>query len=597
MQILGLLLRSVILLFGSVKMVGVEKIAGFIMDSKQSKLVWYVIAVTSIVLMANLGAILDSVLHPDIEYFDIEHIVVGGVTAFFAGLLVYLLSRNITYLENVLKDNIDANRAISQSDSFWQSTFDAMGNSVMMIDTDGTILKANKISNSYFETQEEIVGKKYHEVVHNSEFFTDNCPLIRTRLSHQREKMVMEKGGRWFEVVVDPIVKQDNKVEAIVHVVTDITELRSVQEELKQSEEDYRKLFEDHSAVKLILDPQTGKIQDANHAAAKFYGWTRDTLKTMNIFEINTLEKDNLLGKMNRSLSKDQSVFQFKQRRADGSVRDVEVYSASITMGGKTYLHSIVNDITERKKNEEEIKLKTDQLIKLNAQKDKLFSIISHDLRSPFQALLGLTEIIAENTEEFTTEQIKELVQSLHEKTINLSNLLINLLRWAQTQNGTIKCTPVNVSLAEMINETVDSLSLKSLQKQIAVVSRVEKELIVCADRNMIQSVLLNFLSNALKFTNRQGTIQIDADFVSSEQIKVSVQDNGVGISKEDLGRLFQVGEKIGSVGTEGELSTGLGLLLCKEFIELNKGIISAESEEGKGSTFSFTLPACTGNA
>ena len=248
-------------------------------------------------------------------------------------------------------------------------------------------------------------------------------------------------------------------------------------------------------------------------------------------------------------------------------------------------------DITQQKQAEVEINEKNKQLVKLNAEKDKFFSIISHDLRSPFNGFLNLTELMADSTEKFSPEEFVEYSKSLNESARILYKLLDNLLEWAQIHKGSVSFIPKEINLFNIISQNIEIINQRALQKGITIISEVPDTEKVCADEKMINTVLRNLLSNAVKFTRKDGKIIIKSKPLDDNTIEVSIEDNGVGIPEKDVKRLFKIEEKVSSKGTEGEPSTGLGLLLCKEFVELNKGEISVESERGKGSTFSFTLP------
>ena len=239
----------------------------------------------------------------------------------------------------------------------------------------------------------------------------------------------------------------------------------------------------------------------------------------------------------------------------------------------------------------EDLKKSNEELIKANSQKDKFFSIIAHDLRSPFQGFLGITQSLAENVDNYTTQELANLFKTMHDTADNLFSLLKNLLEWAQMQKGSMSFQPKELILSELIAENVHILKSRSEQKGITIVNNVTDPLRVIADEKMLTSVILNLISNAVKFTKKTGTVTINTNKTEDSMIEISVNDTGLGMPKSIVEKLFRVGEKIRSLGTEGELSTGLGLILCKEFVEKHGGKIWAKSQEGIGSTFYFTLP------
>jgi signal transduction histidine kinase len=245
----------------------------------------------------------------------------------------------------------------------------------------------------------------------------------------------------------------------------------------------------------------------------------------------------------------------------------------------------------ELKEGADKIKKRNEQLIKLNAEKDKFFSIIAHDLKNPFSGFLNLTELMADTTEKFSLAEFAEYSKSLNEAARNLYKLLENLLEWAQIQKGSINFTPKDSDLSKIVSDNIATINQRALQKGISIINEMPEILRAYADEKMISAVLRNLLSNAVKFTRMDGKVIVKSERSDNGAIEVSVSDNGVGILKNDVKRLFKIEEKVSTQGTDGELSTGLGLLLCKEFVEKNGGKIWAESEEGVGSTFYFTLP------
>jgi two-component system, cell cycle sensor histidine kinase PleC len=261
-------------------------------------------------------------------------------------------------------------------------------------------------------------------------------------------------------------------------------------------------------------------------------------------------------------------------------------------LGKEKLILLAIEDITERKKVENVINLMNDQLVVLNSEKNKFFSIIAHDLKGPFQGFLGLTQTLAEDASNYSLKELTELGREMYKTANNLFNLLKNLLDWAQMQKGSMSFQPVDISLPDLIANNIEAIKWRSEQKAVTVINSVTEILHAYADNNMINSVLMNLISNAVKFTPRNGTITIIANKTSNKMIQISVSDTGVGIRNTVIKSLFKLGERTNTEGTEGEQSTGLGLLLCKEFVEKNGGKIWVESKEGKGSTFYFTLPS-----
>jgi len=250
-----------------------------------------------------------------------------------------------------------------------------------------------------------------------------------------------------------------------------------------------------------------------------------------------------------------------------------------------------IRDITDRKQAEEEIKKQNEKLIKINAEKDKFFSIIAHDLRSPFQGFLSMTEMITENISEFSNEEIVKYIGELNKSAQNIYKLLQNLLDWAQLKKGSFDFTPEEYSLSTIVSANIEQINKRAIQKGITIMTDIPEDQKIFVDERMINSILGNLLSNAVKFTRNGGRVSIKAKTNSDGMVDIAVEDTGVGMSERVVNKLFKIDEKVGQKGTDGELSTGLGLLLCKEFVEKQSGKIWVESEEGKGSIFYFTVP------
>lgn len=243
--------------------------------------------------------------------------------------------------------------------------------------------------------------------------------------------------------------------------------------------------------------------------------------------------------------------------------------------------------ITQQK---EEIASKVDELQKANATKDKFFSIIAHDLRGPFSGFLGLTQIMAEDLPKLTLDQIQNLAVSMKNSATSLYNLLENLLEWARMQKGTIEFNPENIILKNVVNDVTDLMNEIAVSKKISIANLITDKMLVFADENMLKTIFRNLLSNALKFTNTGRKVEIGA-VIKDENPEIYVQDNGNGIKSEDINKLFQNALNFSTSGTENEKGTGLGLMLCHEFVALHGGSIRVESEVGKGTRFSFMLP------
>lgn len=267
-------------------------------------------------------------------------------------------------------------------------------------------------------------------------------------------------------------------------------------------------------------------------------------------------------------------------------------YEADIYQPIDNQFAVILSDITSRKLAEREIISTNKQQEKLIIEKDKLFSIVSHDLQSPMNGIIGLTGMIKDETESFSREHIKEIAASIHTSATSIIQLMHGLLEWSKLQRETIVFTPEPVLLGEIFDKCTSLLHESAKAKQITIRSDIPEPAGVMADRQMLESVMRNLLSNAVKFTPLGGDIQVSVSQADRNTSIISVRDSGIGMSAALQEKLFCMSSKINRKGTAGELSSGLGLILCKDLIGRHGGKIWAESKEGEGSTFYFTLTA-----
>lgn len=278
----------------------------------------------------------------------------------------------------------------------------------------------------------------------------------------------------------------------------------------------------------------------------------------------------------------------------------------------------IDRDVTERELAEQELKRKTDELQRnkgmleeknnelsqlnsrleesknelreLNFSKDKFFSILAHDLRSPFNSLLAFSKLLSEEYDSLTNEEKKKFIANINDSTSNLYHLVENLLEWSRIQTGKLQSEPEELDLKEFAAGIIYTLIGNAMNKNIEIVNDVEPDTFVRADERMLNSVLQNLVSNAIKFTKQDGKITVTSRKAGG-MVEISVKDTGVGIKENDLKKLFRIDVQHSTNGTANERGTGLGLILCKELVMKCGGDISVESELAVGTTFTFTLP------
>ncbi|MCX6278819.1 MAG: HAMP domain-containing sensor histidine kinase [Bacteroidetes bacterium] len=233
-----------------------------------------------------------------------------------------------------------------------------------------------------------------------------------------------------------------------------------------------------------------------------------------------------------------------------------------------------------------------EKLLKVNAEKDNFFSIIAHDLRSPFNGFLGLTYLLTEEFHNMSEAELMEISLTLRKSATNMYTLLENLLEWSRVQRGIIKFAPEPFVLFDLTARAIEPIVESARNKKISISLNFSDDISVFADLHMAETIIRNLVSNSVKFTHQGGHIIIDAIQKPDDIIQIKVQDNGIGMNDGLRNKLFNINEVVKKPGTDGEPSSGLGLIICKEFVDKHKGLIWVESEEGKGTSVIFTLPS-----
>lgn len=271
---------------------------------------------------------------------------------------------------------------------------------------------------------------------------------------------------------------------------------------------------------------------------------------------------------------------------------DIESITKAFEVGGIDYITKPFNksELLARVRTHLELKQQKQNLKELNATKDKFFSIIAHDLRSPLNQLLGLSEILQKEIADEKADDAIKLAKLINQSAKSGRLLLENLLEWSRSQTGTINYHPEKLNLKIITDEVIALNGNNAAQKNISLHNKLSKNCIAFADRNMIRTILRNLISNSIKFTNKGGKIILAAN-KAKEKVTYSISDNGIGIKSSDIKKLFRIDINPKTIGASQEKGTGLGLILCKEFIEINSGEIWVESEFEKGSTFYFSIP------
>lgn len=395
-------------------------------------------------------------------------------------------------------------------------------------------------------------------------------------------------------------VKNFEDVERLVHLLQvhqvelehQNEELRIAQEELEVSRNKYVNLF-DFSPVPYFTLNHEGLIEEVNLRASKMFETDRKKLigKLFSSFVLS--EDKEIYYAFIQSVYKSSVKHSCELRIINKNKHEFHVLIEGLiledSLESKQLCQLALIDMTEYKKVKESLVNSNNELKLINNTKDKLFSIIAHDLRSPFQGLLSSSELMASEIEDLKKEEIVEFSKALHSSVKNLYGLLENLLNWSLMQRNMLEYKPVKFKIFELVNKIIESSELESAKKKISISNNINPEVSVLADPAMVRSIFQNLMVNAIKFSRKEGQIVISSK-ERGEYVEFSVRDNGLGIKPEITSELFLFNKIFTTSGTDGEKGTGLGLPICKEFVERNNGKIWVESDLGKGSIFKFTL-------
>ena len=407
--------------------------------------------------------------------------------------------------------------------------------------SDGRMINVEFVSNVYFEGQKEVIQCNIRDItvrVH-----------IEAALKKNEEKL------RFITANISDVIWIYNFTQAkLTYVSPSIVHL-SGYNQTESIAQGLTKLLPSESAKKVINDLPIRVCEFLNGIHEIYADQFQITSK---VGEIKWIE----------------SVTKYRSARD----KSIEIYGVS-------------RDITRRKQDEVETQLKNEDLQRVNAEKDKFFSIIAHDLRGPFSSFLELTELLAEDLSSMKQEDIQVMASLMRNSAGNLFRLLENLLEWSRMQRGLARFVPESYELMPRISAILVLILDSASKKEIKINYDIPKDMMVFADGNMLEVIIRNLVTNAVKFTPVGGSITISAKHFSDNSVLIAIKDTGIGMSKNMIDNLFYLDVNTSRRGTDGELSTGLGLIICRDFVEKHGGVLRIESEEGKGATFSVLFP------
>lgn len=525
---------------------------------------------------------------------DQNWLIIFSIKAIIAiplvGVIIYFLAKVLDHKLSMTKI------ALQKSEERFRTIFEKSTSAILLLETDSTV---SMVNDAYLQmtgfNREDVIGKSWTKLVHPSEL--ERLSVYNSKRIEQSpdvpdnyEFLFITKNGEVRSGIMS--IFYDIIINQIVASITDITQRIEMEVSLRESQEKYRNLIEIQGEGLCIVDAEEQFIF-TNPAADRIMGVPEGMLVGRKLSEFVSATTEMLIKNQTKlRMEGSQSTYEIEFIRPDGEKR-VMLITATPTFNANGVFESslgVFMDITDRKSIENELKKNESELKALNTTKDKLFSIIAHDLRGPIGTSADLLEVMIESYESYTTEEQLKMLEILKNSAKSTYNLLETLLNWTIVQTGSLVFKPELLNLTKCIEEIVNNLVPTALSKNITLLYEPEDEIYSYADLNMIQTIFRNLIGNAIKYTFRGGTIEVKATNLSNST-EIIISDSGMGMDEETRKNLFLPNKQISKYGTENEKGTGLGLILCKEFIEKHGGKINVESQLGKGSRFIFDIP------
>ena len=505
---------------------------------------------------------------------------------------------NLSSISGTFQDITERKRIekeLAHEKFLFNALMDHLPDSIYFKDLKSRFIRINKASSrsNRFADPGDAIGKSDFDLFteeHAQQAFKDEQTVIETGkpLNLEEKETRENRADRWVSTVKVPLYDNDRKIIGTFGISRDITEEKKIKEQLFFLAYAFKSISECVSVTDM-----DDNIIFLNQAFLETYGFEENELMGKSISIIRSPNnKPEIVEEILPSTKKGSWRGELLNLRKDRSEFPVYVVTSVIRndQSEPIALIGIATDITLRKKEEENINGMNEKLKIINAEKDKFFSILAHDLRGPLSAFVGATQILTEDSSSMDMEDVREISKEMKSSASNIYNLLENLLEWSRLMQGRMDFVPEKVNLKKKIEECTAVSRESALNKRIGINIAIPENISVVVDNHMFDTIIRNLVSNAIKFTPVDGTVILSVKEVSDKEIMINITDSGIGIPQNLIGKLFSLTEKTNRNGTEGEPSTGLGLLLCKEFVEKHGGKITVESVEGKGTTFSFTI-------
>jgi PAS domain S-box-containing protein len=440
---------------------------------------------------------------------------------------------------------------------------------------------------------QELVGKELWEigVFKNIAVSKEAFIELQNNAYNRFENMPLEtKAGMSLDVeFVNNVYVVANK-SFIVCLIRDISSRKKTEEALKVSRQFYYAMFEKNQAAQLFINPTTGNIIDANSAATRFYGYSLVQFKAMNLADISSVcPSGNAVAELRKFELEGQSYFQSIHKTASGEMCAVEIFSSLLLLEGKSYLIATINDITKRKNEEERLTQLNHQLKEVNALKSQFISTVSHEFRTPLAGIMSSVQLLKINCGSWDKEKIEKMYRQIFDAVNHTKSLLDDVSLIDAAQNSKTFFRPAYLSLIPLINQIIDeNLAIADTNHKVVLKNNLNID-VFFMDKAMVRHILNNLLSNAIKYSDESKIIKVNVDQINSSEIKIIIQDSGIGIPKDEIKNLLEPFYRASNV--DAIKGTGFGMSIVQRFVELHKGKIEIESVLHEGTKISIILP------
>lgn len=511
-------------------------------------------------------------------------------------------------IEGVATDITERKRAeqdLKESESKFKALFEQSAVGLAVTDIEGAFVKVNRhLCDMLGYSEEELLSKTVIDITHPDDMEKE-IQIGDKVIRGKQDEIVMEKRYKtkngdyiWAYMHTNFIRDKNGNPDYIIGAAIDITERKEAELALKESEEKFSVIFNMSQSLICVADINAATFKFINPSFKKVLGFSEEDLLGKPFYEFihpDDLESTNRV--VEKELKAGVHVIHFENRYIckDNTYRWLDWNSYPIPEKGITY--AIAHDVTERKKSvlalkksEESLQKYNAELMEANAEKDKFISVLAHDLKSPFNGIMGMSEILVDEFVDMDEDELRQALTSIRDSSKNTLKLLNNLLDWARSRRGKTPFKPNIDNIGDLVREIVDLFKTSADNKKVKLDVDIPNDIEAEVDWDMVQSIVRNLLSNAIKYSRENGTVRIK--LARNENcVEISIADEGAGIDENTLENLFNIGAAKSVIGTAGERGTGFGLLVCKEFAEKHGGSIEARSKLGEGSVFTARLP------